>query len=118
MNSSGTSVPECVDQFFLCLLQAYDSRGTLSTLPARSPEKYSIRFITNDQNNYREKYDGDCWRLVCTWNDNECNNFAISNKLCNKHNTQRQNEISSSTSSPLHSSLPNSKILFSKILSR
>jgi hypothetical protein len=111
MNSRQTPNPECVDQFFHYLIQAYRSRNTLSTLPPSPPppEKDSIRFIDNDQNNYREKYNGDCWKLVCTWNDNECTDFAILNKLCNKHNAENQNKISSSNSSPFYPSLPNSK---------
>jgi len=120
MTSTETSTPECVNQFFHYLLQACISKRSLSTLrsplpPPPPPEKGSIRFILNDQNNYREKYNGDSWKLVCTWNNNTCTNFAISNKLCNEHNMQKQNEILLSTSSPLYSSISNSKTIFYEI---
>jgi hypothetical protein len=77
------------------------------------PPKNSIRYIENDQNNRREKYDGHRWRLACTWN-NECTNLAYSSQLCAKHNALRRNkELPTRKRKPLltHASLPISKIL-------
>jgi hypothetical protein len=79
------------------------------------PPKNSIRFIENDQNNRREKYDGYRWRLVCTWND-ECTNLAAYYQLCVKHNAIRRNKNPATRKKkPLdtHSSLPISKIFSS-----
>jgi len=79
------------------------------------PPKNSIRYIENDQNNRREKYDGHRWRLVCTWNLNECTNLAYHHQLCNKHNILRRNkEVPTKKRKPLHThtSLPISKNFF------
>ena len=51
-----------------------------------------IRFIEYDLDRRREKYDGSRWRLVCTWNDGDCTNFAYSCKLCKRHNALRRNQ--------------------------
>jgi len=85
-----------------------------STTLTAPPPKNSIRFIENDQNNRREKYDGYRWRLVCIWND-ECTNLASSYQLCNKHNAIRRNkEPPTRKKKPLitHTSLPISEISF------
>lgn len=113
MTSIPTSDPECVDEFFLYLLQACESGLALSHLPLRPPKINSIRFIDNDENNCREKYNGNCWKLVCIWNDDQCTNFAVSNKLlCTKHNARMEDQFFASNSSPFCSSLTNGKTLF------
>ncbi len=95
-----------------------DQRLSTSTAPevlAAPPPKHSIRYIENDQNGRREKYDGHRWRLVCTWNINECTNLAYYYQLCNKHNILRRNkEGSTKKRKPLltHSSLPISNTCF------
>jgi hypothetical protein len=90
---------------------------TTTTEPLTAPPpKNSIRYIENDQNNRREKYDGHRWRLVCIWNTNECTNLAYySHQLCGKHNALRRNkEFPSRKRKPLltHTSLPISNISF------
>ncbi len=90
------------------------STSTTAQEPLTSPPaKQSIRFIENDENNRREKYDGHRWRLVCTWNVNECTNLAYSHQICSKHNSlRRHNVLPKRKRKPLntHSSLPISKI--------
>jgi hypothetical protein len=85
-----------------------------ATAPLTSPpRKNSIRYIDNDQNNHREKYDGSRWRLACTWNIQECTNLAYTHQLCYKHNAVRRNkEIPKRKRKPLfvHLSLPISNI--------
>lgn len=86
--------------------------STSSTTPLLTapPPKNSIRFIENDQNNFREKYDGCRWRPVCTWHkDVLCTNLAYTRQLCHKHNAIRRNkEESKRKKKPLicHLSLP------------
>ena len=66
-----------------------------STSPAPmilTPRKNDIRLIDNNPHYYREKYDGSHWRLVCTWHENYCTNFAYTCKLCVKHNAQSKNK--------------------------
>ena len=78
------------------------------------PPKHLVRFIENDSNNRREKYDGRRWRLVCTWDD-ECRNVAGSYQLCKKHNNMRKSKEPQGHKpkpSNARSSLPNSKISF------
>jgi len=59
--------------------------STPESLPA-PPPKNSIRFIENDQNRHREKYDGRQWRALCIWKINKCTNIGYnSHKLCRKH---------------------------------
>ncbi|CAF1343573.1 unnamed protein product [Rotaria magnacalcarata] len=57
------------------------------------PAKHTIRYIENDQNNRREKYDGRRWRLACTWDVYACTNLAGSRQLCSKHNAIRLNKV-------------------------
>lgn len=83
-----------VDQIFRSLLQNNSPRpdnARMTTTDERPPltsppMKNTIRFIENDQNNRREKYDGCRWRLVCTWNTHNCTNIAGARQLCQKHN--------------------------------
>lgn len=90
--------------------------STSSTTPLLTapPPKNSIRFIENDQNNFREKYDGCRWRPVCTWHKEVlCTNLAFTRQLCHKHNVIRRNkEESKRKKKPLicHLSLPISEI--------
>ncbi|CAF1168120.1 unnamed protein product [Rotaria sordida] len=86
-------------------LSASTTTQTLTSPPAKN----SIRYIENDQNGRREKYDGYRWRLVCTWNTYECTNIACSYQFCTKHNALRRNkELPKRKRKPLitHSSLP------------
>jgi hypothetical protein len=105
------NVPTTTDQ-----RTSTNTTTTTPTLLTAPPPKNSIRFIENDQNNRREKYDGYRWRLVCTWN-NECQNLAASVQLCCKHNAIRRNKapyIRKKKQLATHSSLPISMIsLFS-----
>jgi len=119
MSSSDCS-PKAVQEYFRSLLSdpapsnssTTPQRLTTSTTPqplTSPPAKNFIRFIENDQNNRREKYDGHRWRLVCTWNMFQCTNIAFSYQLCAKHNAQRRNkELPKKKRNPLltHSSLP------------
>ena len=95
MTSEKTTTPEGDDQVFYCLLEASNSRKS-SLIPP--PEKHSIRLVEN----YRQKFDGRSWRLVCTWGNQECTNFAVSSKICKKHNAERRNKLLP---------LPNSKLI-------
>ncbi|UJR21678.1 hypothetical protein I4U23_024755 [Adineta vaga] len=60
------------------------------------PNTRPIRYIKNDQNNHREKYNGWHWKLVCTWNQSICQNFAVKNKLCQRNNQLIQTQIQKS----------------------
>lgn len=96
--------PDCspltVHQIFQSLLHNEASTNVLEKLAGSPksprldapPAKNTIRFIENDQNNHREKYDGHRWRLVCTWAQEECKNLAYSHQLCPKHNAIRLNK--------------------------
>ena len=92
--------------------------STATTAPqplSAPPAKHSIRRIENDQNNRREKYDGCRWRLVCTWNTDECTNLAYAHQLCAKHNALRRNkQLPKQYRKPLlaHASLPISNVTF------
>ncbi|CAF0802863.1 unnamed protein product [Adineta ricciae] len=104
-----TCSPVMVDQIFRSLLQnnprSDNVRMTTSeTRPPLTspPAKNTIRFIENDQNNRREKYDGYRWRLVCTWNIYDCTNLAGTRQLCGKHNAmQRHKEVPKKKRPPL-----------------
>lgn len=73
-------------------IKASSSPATIPPSPlTEPPPKHLIRFIENDSNNRREKYDGRRWRLVCTWDD-ECRNVAGCYKLCQKHNNIRKSK--------------------------
>ena len=79
------------------------------------PKKNTIRFISNDPHNRREKYDGSRWRRVCTWNECLCTNLAYSNLLCARHNTQQRNrewQTKQGKAIAARVSLPISKIAF------
>ena len=116
--------PNCpsvnVRELFQALLtnrspESTDQRLSTSHTLTGPPPKNSIRFIENDQNNRREKYDGHRWRLVCTW-DPMCTNLAYTRQLCGKHNLLRRNkEVPTQKRKPLiaHLSLPISTISFS-----
>lgn len=110
--------PLFVQEMFRSLLRTTPSPGpstvshqklSLSTTPKRltsPPPKNSIRYIENDQNNRREKYDGHRWRLVCTWPGHECTNLAYTRQLCNKHNAlQRNKELPKRKKKPLFTNL-------------
>lgn len=88
--------------------------STPESLPA-PPPKNSIRFIENDQNRHREKYDGRQWRALCIWKINKCTNIGYnSHKLCRKHYLITfNNVIPQRKRKPLttHTSLPASKII-------
>ncbi|CAF2349527.1 unnamed protein product [Rotaria sp. Silwood2] len=120
MNPSNCS-PLLVQKMFQSLLSSTTSpisptsshqklaAATTSQPLTSPPSKNSIRYIENDQNGRREKYDGHRWRLACTWNTYECTNIAYSNQLCNKHNALRRNkELPKRKRKPLltHTSLP------------
>jgi hypothetical protein len=119
--------PSCsrkaVQDIFHSLLSNQDSSNSVTTsqqsLPpstrplTKPPAKNDIRFIENDQNSRREKYDGCRWRLVCTWNVYECTNIAQGYQICSKHLAQRRNkEPPKKKRKPLinHLSLPISNI--------
>ncbi|UJR27600.1 hypothetical protein I4U23_008881 [Adineta vaga] len=127
MHPTTTAAPTCspsaVDQLFRSLLQGTSSfvnpnrltTSATTTLPppqqplTSPPLKNTIRFIENDQNNRREKYDGCRWRLVCTWQQNECTNLSHARQLCTKHNAlQRNKELPKRKRKPLltNASLP------------
>jgi len=123
MSTSNCS-PAVVHEIFRSLLSNTASSNASATSPQRlstattttpqpltsPPPKNSIRYIENDQNGRREKYDGHRWRLVCTWNIHECTNLAYySHQLCSKHSALRRNkELPKRKRKPLltHSSLP------------
>jgi hypothetical protein len=97
---SRKTTPVLVHEIFRSLLQSYNAPNLISppnlTSPPRltsPPKKHTIRYIENDGNNRREKYDGCRWRLTCTWHEYECSNLAYTCQLCPKHNAQRRNKI-------------------------
>lgn len=92
-------------------LQSRNSPQLLSTPPKRN----SIRYVNNDQNNSREKYDGHRWRLICNWNKNGCTNLVYYRGLCAKHYAQQKQKLPKVHKKPLihQRSLPNRmKFLF------
>jgi hypothetical protein len=78
-----------VDDIFRVLLEAPIPVPTSSNL---LPLKNAIRSIENDPHQRREKFDGNRWRLACTWNLHECTNLAYAYQLCTKHNAERKNK--------------------------
>lgn len=100
MNSTACS-PSFVQEMFRSLLDNTPStsshqRLSISATPqplTTPPVKNSIRYIDNDQNNRREKYDGHRWRLACTWHIEECTNLAYTRQLCAKHNALQRNKV-------------------------
>lgn len=67
------------------------SSTLLSNLISQT-HKGDIRYIQDDPLMRREKFDGSCWRLVCTWAVVRCTNFAYSRNLCTRHNAESQNK--------------------------
>lgn len=123
MNSSNRSSVNVKELFHSLLtnttpqanIKASSSPAATATTPGlltEPPPKNLVRFIENDSNNRREKYDGRRWRLVCTW-DNECINIAGYYQLCKKHNNVRKSKEPQGQKrkpSNARSSLPNSEI--------
>ena len=103
MTSTERSTPEPFNQFLCQLIECYQTKKDIEPHRLPLPMKNSIRFIDNNQNNFREKFNGEKWKLVCTWKKDICTNFAHSNQLCDKHNAQKRQQVSSSTSVPFPS---------------
>ena len=89
MKSSQVTPPCAIRAIFHELLKPAESPLPLIMAPTRN----SIRYIENDPEQRREKYDGSRWRLACTWNRTECNNLAYAYQLCSKHNDIRRNKL-------------------------
>ena len=89
MKSSQVTPPCAIRAIFHELLKPAESPRTLIMAPTRN----SIRYIENDPEQRREKYDGSRWRLACTWNRTECTNLAYAYQLCSKHNDIRRNKL-------------------------
>ena len=88
MKSSQVTPPCAIRAIFHELLNPAESPPPLTLVPTKN----SVRFIENDPEQRREKFDGSRWRLACTWNRTECTNLAYTHQLCTKHNNIRRNK--------------------------
>lgn len=93
MSTSTSHTRQVIRDFIrTCVKMSNVSPAKPTFEPTLSPQRGDIRPIKDHPLNYREKYDGYRWRLVCTWSETFCSNFMNTRRLCKRHNRLSKND--------------------------